>query len=78
MRQIAVALVVVAGALLIGVAEVAHTFASHYRGGEWAAVAGVILCAVGLIGLFVELYPPHWLQPVVAPRRSGRDDEPRA
>jgi hypothetical protein len=70
--------VVVAGALLVAVAEVAHSFAAHYRGGERALTGGVILCAAGLIGLFVELYPPQWLRAAAARRKAGWHGEPGA
>ena len=78
MRLIAVAIVVAAGAFLVAVAEVAHSFTSRSADGEWAGTGGLVLCALGLMAMFVELYPPDILRDTVRPpRRSAREDKPR-
>jgi hypothetical protein len=79
MRLVAVMVVVATGALLVAVAEVAHSFSSASRSaGEWAATGGLVLCGLGLMGMFVELYPPDILRDTVRPRpKFRRDDKPR-
>jgi hypothetical protein len=77
MRLVAVTVVLTVGALLIAVAEVARSFSSASRAGEWAATGGLVLCGLGLMGMFVELYPPDVLRDTVRPRaKVRRNDQP--
>jgi uncharacterized membrane protein HdeD (DUF308 family) len=67
MRIMAGAVIVAAGALLLGVAEVARSFSNRSGAGQWAATGGIVVGGIGLALLVMELYPPAWL------RESGRD-----
>jgi hypothetical protein len=58
MRLVVLTVVVVAGALLVAVGEVARSFSSKSKAGDWAAMCGSIFCVLGLMGVFVELYAP--------------------
>jgi hypothetical protein len=58
MRLVALTVVVVAGALLVAVGEVARSFSSKSKAGDWAVMCGSIFSVLGLTGMFVELYTP--------------------